>query len=181
MNDTQPTDEIWVFGYGSLMWRPDFPYLEAAPALLDGYHRSLCVYSTVYRGTEEKPGLVLGLDEGGGCHGRAFRLDLDDVADVMDTLHKREMPTNVYAPRFLSMRLDDGRDVQAYTFIVRRDHDQYTGELELAEQARLVAQGIGPNGSAIAYLANTLEHLDEMGMDRSDAEHRLHDILQAAS
>ncbi|MBT3306441.1 MAG: gamma-glutamylcyclotransferase [Alphaproteobacteria bacterium] len=183
MVDREQSDETWVFGYGSLMWRPDFPFVEASPALLQGYNRALCIYSTIYRGTEEKPGLVLGLDEGGECHGRAFRLDLNDVDDVMETLHKREMPTNVYTPRFLNVCLEGGRNVQAYTFIVRRDHEQYTGVLSIEEQARLVKQGIGPNGSSLDYLANTLEHLDEMdssgAISEGDAEQRLHEVLRA--
>lgn len=180
MNAAEQSDDIWVFGYGSLMWRPDFPYVEAQTALLEGYHRSLCIYSTIYRGTVEAPGLVLGLDIGGECLGRAFRVDSTDVAEVMETLHKREMPTNVYTPRFLSVRLDDGRDAKAYSFIVRQDHIQYTGDIGIEEQVRLVCQGVGPNGSAFEYLANTLEHLGEMGMTDGTAEQRLHEILEAA-
>jgi len=171
-----PDGDIWIFGYGSLMWRPDFPYLEAQPALLHGYHRALCVISTVYRGTEDKPGLVLGLDRGGSCRGRVFRLAPDDVMPVMEYLQKREMPTNVYNPKFLHVRLDDGRRIAAYTFIVRRDHGQYAGKLEMDEEARLVAQGIGPNGSALDYLGNTLEHLDDLGI----REGRLHRIYEMA-
>jgi len=167
---------VWIFGYGSLMWRPDFPYLEALPGLLYGYHRALCVVSTVYRGTAEKPGLVLGLDRGGSCRGRVFRLAPDDVTPVMEYLHEREMPTNVYDPKFLPVRLGDGRRIAAYTFIVRRDHVQYAGVLEMVEQARLVAQGVGPNGLALEYLGNTLEHLDDLGI----REGRLHKIYEMA-
>ncbi len=167
---------IWIFGYASLMWRPGFPYVEAHPALLRGYHRALCVWSTVYRGTPESPGLVMGLDRGGSCKGRAFRLAAADVPEVMAYLHEREMSTNVYAPKFLDVRLDDGRTVAAYNFIVRRDHEQYTGKLGIREAAEIVERAVGPSGSSLEYLGNTLEHLDEMGI----VEGPLHDIYALA-
>ena len=84
-------DEIWVFAYGSLMWRPDFEYVESEPALLRGYHRAFCIYSHIYRGSPENPGLVLGLDNGGSCVGRAFRLNTDAAHDILAAIHAREM------------------------------------------------------------------------------------------
>jgi len=176
MANTPAKKDTWIFGYGSLMWRPGFSYLEVQPALLKGYHRALCVSSTEYRGTIEKPGLVLGLDRGGSCKGRAFLVAAADIKEVMEYLHDREMVTNVYKPKFLNVRFDDGRTVAAYNYIVRRDHRQYTGKLSVIEAVRLVRQGIGPNGTALEYLSNTLEHLDEMGI----AEGRLHEIYAAA-
>ncbi len=177
---THPTfpaqDGIWIFGYASLMWQPGFPYLEAHPALLRGYHRSLCVYSTIYRGTPEKPGLVMGLDRGGSCRGRAFLLNAPDVPDVMAYLYKREMDTNVYSPKFIDVRLDDQRRVSAYHFIVRREHHQYTGKMSIEESARLVRRGVGPKGTSMEYLGNTLEHLDELGI----VEGPLHRIYERA-
>ena len=167
---------IWIFGYASLMWNPEFPYLEAHPALLRGYHRALCVSSTQYRGTPEKPGLVMGLDRGGSCNGRAFLLAAKDVPDVMEYLHEREMGTNVYAPKFLNVRLIDGRTVKAYNFIVRRNHEQYTGKLGLEDAVELVRRGIGPKGTSLEYLESTLEHLDEMGI----VEGPLHKICARA-
>ncbi|MBL6933308.1 MAG: gamma-glutamylcyclotransferase, partial [Rhodospirillales bacterium] len=158
------------------MWKPEFPYLEAHPALLRGYHRTLCVSSTVYRGTPEKPGLVMGLDRGGSCKGRAFLLAAKNVPDVMAYLHEREMSTNVYAPKFLNVRLNDGRTVKAYNFIVRRDHVQYTGKLSLNEAAAIVREGIGPMGTSLEYLESTLEHLDDMGI----IEGPLHEICARA-
>jgi glutathione-specific gamma-glutamylcyclotransferase len=171
-----PQDGIWIFGYASLMWKPDFPYLEAHPALLRGYHRGLCVYSTRYRGTPEIPGLVMGLDRGGSCRGRAFLLAADDVPKVMDYLYEREMDTGVYAPKFINVKLDDDRTVSAYHFIVRRDHVQYTGKLAIEEAAALVRRGFGPKGSSLEYLENTLEHLDELGI----VEGPLHEICEKA-
>jgi len=165
---------IWIFGYASLMWKPGFPFLEAQPALLRGYHRSLCVYSTRYRGTSEKPGLVMGLDLGGSCKGRAFLLAAKDVPHVMDYLHEREMDTGCYAPKFINVRLGDGRTVSAYHYIVCRDHEQYTGKLSIEEAVKLVRQGKGPMGTALEYLQNTLDHLDEMGV----VEGPLHEICE---
>ncbi len=169
-------DGIWIFGYASLMWRPDFPYLEAHPALLRGYHRALCVYSTQYRGTPEIPGIVMGLDRGGSCKGRAFLLAAKDVPQVMEYLHEREMSTEVYAPKFLNVRLDDGRTVSAYNYIVRHGHEQYTGKLSIEDAVKLVCRGVGPMGTSLEYLENTLAHLDEMGI----VEGPLHEICARA-
>ena len=169
-------EPTWIFGYGSLMWQPGFPYLEAHPALLEGYHRALCIYSHRYRGTPEKPGLVLGLDRGGSCRGRAFLLRGSDVADVMAYLHDREMITNAYDPTFLEVALDDGRTARAYNFIVRNDHPQYTGRISRQEAARLVLQGRGERGTAMEYLQNTLDHLAEIGI----VEEELEKICEAA-
>ena len=87
----RPEGDIWIFGYGSLMWRPNFPFTAAAPALLRGYHRSLCIYSTEYRGTWERPGLVLGLDRGGSCRGQAMKVADKDADEVIAYLHEREL------------------------------------------------------------------------------------------
>lgn len=172
-----PSQEgIWIFGYASLMWHPGFPFLEAQPALLRGYHRALCVYSTRYRGTPEKPGLAMGLDRGGSCKGRAFLLAGADVPKVMDYLYEREMDTNCYAPKFLNVKLDDGRTVKAYHFLVRHDHEQYTGKLSIDDAVKLVCAGVGPKGTSIEYLQNTLDHLDKLGI----VEGPLHEICEKA-
>lgn len=154
---------VWVFAYGSLMWRPDFAHLEARPALLRGWHRAMCILSTHYRGTPARPGLVLGLDRGGSCRGRAFRVAEADWPAVCETLHAREMLTGVYRPRFLPVRLDDGRRVPAWSFVADRGHRQYWRGGE-AEAARLIRQGRGGMGSSRDYLAATVAHLAELGM-----------------
>ncbi len=176
MKKTPPKDDFWVFGYGSLMWRPNFPHLEARPALIRGYHRALCVYSTRYRGTPECPGLVLGLDRGGACKGRAFLVAAKNADKVMAYLYKREMDTKVYSPRYLKATLDNGRQVAAYTFIVRRDHGQYTGKLAASRAVKLLLQGCGRRGTAMEYLRNTIDHLDQLGI----ADGPLHHILKVA-
>lgn len=156
--------DFWVFAYGSLMWRPDFDYLEARTALLRGWHRAMCIYSTIYRGCPDRPGLVLGLDRGGSCRGRAFRIAATDVDAVKALLHEREMVTNVYEPRMLWVSLEDGRRVLSYSFIARRDHVQYAGRLPTPEAARLIRQGRGTSGGCRDYLANTVRHLAELSL-----------------
>ena len=147
------------------MWRPGFPFVETQTALLRGYHRALCVYSTKYRGTPQKPGLVMGLDHGGSCIGRAFLLAKNDVPKVMEYLHERELDTNTYTPKFLTVKLNNGRKVKAYHFLVRREHEQYAGKLSFNETVELVRSGVGPKGTSIEYLGNTLDHLKSMGIN----------------
>ncbi len=154
---------MWVFAYGSLMWQPGFVHLEARPALLHGWHRAMCILSTHYRGTAERPGLVLGLDCGGSCRGRAYRVPEESWREVCETLHAREMITGVYRPRFLPVRLDDCRRVPAWSFIVETGHRQYWRG-PAAEAAALVRQGHGWTGSSRDYLATTVRHLAELGM-----------------
>lgn len=168
----------WIFGYGSLMWRPEFPHLEDQPALLRGYHRALCVYSTRYRGTPERPGLVLGLDRGGSCRGRAFRVAPADRDAVMAYLHEREMINKVYIPKWLPVALP-GRTVTAYVFVADPEHRQYAGKLTLERAAELVLGGHGPKGSGVEYLANTVAHLDELGICDGPL-HRVLDLVRAA-
>lgn len=169
------TDDFWVFGYGSLMWNPGFPYVEDAPGTVHGYHRSLCVLSTIYRGTPDNPGLVLGLDEGGTCCGRAFRIAPEHVNAAIAYLNEREQVTKVYCPHDVCVHLADGREVAGYTFVVRHAHEQYV-KLSIDEQARLVARGEGLRGSAFDYLANTVAHIDALGIRDSE----LHRVLEMA-
>jgi len=172
-----PADEdgdVWVFAYGSLMWRPDFAVAEMRPARLHGYHRALCIYSIRGRGTDEKPGLVLGLDRGGSCVGRALRVAAADWPEVKAALHEREMITGVYTPTFLAVSLDDGRRLPAYTFVARRDHGQYTGRLSEERMVALIRQGVGPRGTSRDYLARTVAQMDALGITAGP----LHRILK---
>ena len=123
LHDIDGDAETWVFGYGSLMWRPGFDYLDRQPARLYGYHRSFCIYSEYYRGTKERRGLVLGLDRGGCCRGIAFRLPPPQAHDILDYLWDREMVTSVYAPKVIDIRLG-GRRLPIRTFVASRDHFQ---------------------------------------------------------
>ncbi len=157
-------DEFWVFGYGSLMWNPGFPFEERTDARAFGFRRSLCVWSHVHRGTPEKPGLVLGLDRGGSCRGVAFRVSGDNREDVLDYLRRRELVTNVYKERILPVSLANQRQVKAVGYVVDRDHVQYAGALGIEHAAEIVQGSVGQSGPNDAYVFNTLEHLKEMGI-----------------
>jgi cation transport protein ChaC len=156
--------DLWVFGYGSLMWRPGFPFEERRHAGLHGYHRSLCVYSHVHRGTPELPGLVLGLDRGGRCHGVAFRVAAREAEATVRYLREREQVTSVYLERMLRVRLRDGPEVEALAYVVDRAHPQYAGRLPEDGLLRHVRQGEGVSGHNRDYVRSTYEHLVEMGV-----------------
>ena len=156
--------EFWVFGYGSLIWRPGFAFAERVPARLIGAHRSLCVYSWVHRGTRERPGLVLGLDRGGACRGIAFRVAAAEWDGVLAYLREREQVTAVYQERLREIRLDDGRVATALTYLVDRDHPQYAGKLPADEQLAIVREAAGKSGANRDYVVNTAVHLAELGM-----------------
>jgi glutathione-specific gamma-glutamylcyclotransferase len=147
-------DDLWVFGYGSLMWRPDFAFAERRMARLAGYRRRFCLKSIRYRGTPEAPGLVLGLDADpeGWCDGVAFRVPGPEAAAVHGYLRERELVTYAYRETMLAVRLDDGRDVPALAYVVDRGHVQYAGALTPEEQAAVIAESVGPMGPNRDYL-----------------------------
>ena len=158
--------ELWVFGYGSLMWRPGFDFIEKAPAALIGAHRSLCIYSFHHRGTQAHPGLVLGLDEGGACRGVAFRVAQANADATLTYLREREQVTDVYVEAMKPVSLLDGsgRELEALCYIVDRGHPQYAGRLSLERQAELVRSASGFSGNNIDYVLNTVRHLEEVGI-----------------
>jgi glutathione-specific gamma-glutamylcyclotransferase len=156
--------DFWVFGYGSLMWRPGFAHVETSRARLHGFRRSLCVYSWVHRGTERRPGLVLGLDRGGSCIGLAFRVPGELRDEVVAYLRERELVTNVYLERMLPVRLASGQNVAALCYVVDRNHAQYAGKLGVDEAAGIVTGGVGQSGRNEDYLFNTVEHLQALGI-----------------
>jgi cation transport protein ChaC len=161
---TDATNDLWVFGYGSLMWRPGFSFVERRHAHLYGYHRALCVLSHVHRGTPEHPGLVLGLDRGGRCHGVAFRVAADEAEETIRYLREREQVTSVYLERRLPVRFADGTKAQALTYVVDRKHAQYASGLNFEDVVRLVRQGRGISGRNPDYVRSTHEHLLSMGV-----------------
>lgn len=156
--------DFWVFGYGSLMWRPDFAHVETRRARLHGFRRSLCVTSVIYRGTPERPGLVLGLDRGGSCVGMAFRVPGELREEVLTYLRERELITNVYLERVLPVRLEGGESVPAVSYIVDRRHDQYAGTLDEAAAAKIVSGAVGNAGPNEEYVVNTIAHLRALGI-----------------
>ena len=158
--------ELWVFAYGSLMWRPGFAFSERANAALIGAHRSLCIYSFHHRGTAERPGLVLGLDEGGACRGVAFRVAAEKRDETLAYLRAREQVTDVYLEAIKPVSLLDGlgRDCEAVCYVADRGHPQYAGRLSIEAQARLVRPASGQSGTNIEYVLNTVRHLEEAGI-----------------
>jgi cation transport protein ChaC len=167
-------DAFWVFAYGSLMWRPGFPVAETRPATVYGYHRAMCIWSHHYRGTRKKPGLVLGLDRGGSCQGLALRVAKSRVEAVTGYLHRRElMGGDVYRPMMLRARFADGRRVLVYAFVANHDHHQYAGHLRSTRTAAIIRGAKGRLGSNRAYLANTVAHLDAMGLADNNLRHLL--------
>jgi len=169
-----PEADLWVFGYGSLMWNPGFHYLRKHPALLYGYHRALCIYSTRHRGTPEEPGLVMGLARGGSCHGMAFLVERRRVAETLLALWHREMHGRTYHPRLVNVRVE-AKPVKALAFVVDKEHKHYAGELAVEEIARRVVRCRGQRGPNIDYLLNTIAHLEDLGV----RDRRLASVLSA--
>lgn len=158
------TTTHWVFGYGSLIWNPGFPYRSAQQGLLRGAHRSLAIVSHYHRGTVDVPGLVFGLVRGGSCRGMVFEVDDADWAAVRAYLQEREQVTAVYRDVMRPVRLADGRIVQALAFLVDERHEQFAGSLTLEQQAAMVRQGVGLSGRNVDYVLNTARHLAELGI-----------------
>lgn len=156
--------DFWVFGYGSLMWRPGFAHVETRRARLRGFHRSLCVLSHVHRGTPDRPGLVLGLDRGGSCIGLAFRVPSDLQGEVIAYLRERELVTNVYLERTLPVELENGPKVGALSYVVDRRHPQYAGRMDVAGAVARVSGAVGQSGPNEEYLGNTVAHLRALGI-----------------
>ena len=171
---------LYVFGYGSLAWRPGFRWRERWGARVFGWSRRLCVRSLHYRGTPERPGLVFGLDAGGSCAGTVYRVSAGDKAEVARYLFRREMFMNVYRPRFVTARPlagavpggkageggagAGGVGVRALTFVARRDHSQYSPPLPEEETLRIIRGARGKGGGNREYILNTVEHLRELGV-----------------
>jgi len=179
IHSNQTREELWVFAYGSLMWRPGFDFLERRHARLVGAHRSLCVYSFVHRGTPEKPGLVFGLDRGGNCRGIAYRVAASKRAKTIEYLRGREQVTLVYRETRRRVWLDDNpqESVHALCYVVDRGHRQYAGRLSLAEQLHYARQGHGRSGACRDYVLAAVKELQRLGI-RDPELHLLADQLR---
>lgn len=162
-------EDFWVFAYGSLMWQPGFPYLQVEPARLAGYHRAFCVFSHHYRGTPERPGLVLGLARGGSCRGLAFRVAAAEASRVRAYLDERELVTYAYRPKHLTVTLPASR-VRAYCYVADPRHPQYAGERDIDEAAQIIMGAQGVAGLNRDYLINTVRHIEREGF----TDRRLH-------
>jgi cation transport protein ChaC len=175
----QSAADLWVFAYGSLMWRPDFDFLERRAARLIGAHRALCVYSFVHRGTAERPGLVLGLDRGGNCRGIAYRVAASKRPETIAYLRAREQVTMVYREVTRSVWLEDDpqQRVPALCFMVDRGHEQYAGRLTLERQLHFVRQGHGRSGNNRDYVLAAVKEIERQGF-RDEPLHLLADRLK---
>ena len=169
---TPPAHDLWLFAYGSLMWRPGFAFEEARRARLTGYRRCFCIYSVHHRGTPERLGMVLGLDRGGVCEGIAYRIAAHRVAETRGYLRARELINGVYREALVPVELeqDPPAEVRALTYIVERAHPNYAHRLPLALQARLIRGGKGVSGANLDYLVSTVRHLRELGIREPELE-----------
>ena len=173
---------MWVFGYGSLLWNPGFPVVRSERATLHGFARSFCMSSIHHRGTEEKPGLVLALDEVAGAHctGLALAVEGGAEAETLDYLRERELISSAYVERDLEVELHTGDLVTAVTYVIDADHVQYCGGLPLEEQAQIIARARGKMGPNWEYLYNTALQLRELGISDADLdwlENRVREII----
>lgn len=164
MNAEITSEDYWVFGYGSLMWRPGFPFAEMAPAKLKGWRRDMCIQSIHYRGTPDVPGLVSGLTPGGECLGRVYRIEPEHKETVITYLDERELVTDVYLPQHHDVALSDGRTVLARVYVADVAHDQFAGDWPVERKLTYLLQGTGSEGRSLQYLSNIVEQLGELGI-----------------
>ncbi len=159
-------EDLWVFGYGSLIWNPAFFFEEKQKARIYGFHRKFCLHLTIGRGSPEKPGLMLALDKGGSCNGIAFKIAADKVESETEILWMREMISGAYQPHCLTMFTEKG-PVRGFTFVVNRKHDRYLGGLNIEDTAKAISEGEGQLGSCRDYLMNTVSGLLDLGIQDS--------------
>ena len=155
--------DVWVFGYGSLMWNPDFKLAEKRTGIVIGYHRSLCLKSMVYRGTPDYHGLVFGLDKGDSCQGMAYRIAEENIHSEMEKIWKREMFAGTYIPTWVNVTTKQG-SISAVTFVINHEHEHYIPDLELEEIAERVVRAEGICGSCRDYVQNTVKSLHHLGL-----------------
>lgn len=163
----RPGEDLWVFGYGSLIWNPAFDYEERRCALLRGWHRRFCLKLLAGRGTVETPGLMLALDRGGACRGVAFRIPEDNIRQELWLLWQREMFGGAYNARWVTLcgcGAHAGSKFRALTFVINPAHPRYLRELSVEDTAALIATGCGELGSCREYLENTVAHLAALGV-----------------
>ncbi len=158
-----PSDEVWVFAYGSLMWNPAFHFEERIACRLYGYHRSFCLWTPIGRGTPDNPGLILGLERGGSCNGVAFRIHPDHVEEELRVVWTREMPTGAYRPTWVHLKTERGV-IHGIAFVIDPSQPRYASKLSVDHAARSIATAAGKLGSCSEYLENTVKALDDLGI-----------------
>jgi glutathione-specific gamma-glutamylcyclotransferase len=169
---TAAEGDFYVFGYGSLMWRPDFPFAAAYPARLYGWHRRFCIASRIHRGSHHRPGLVLGLDRGGVTDGVVYRIDARDVRAVHAYLRAREQVSGIYREARVTVFRRDGSGAhhQALVYLAERAHPGFTARVPVERQAHIIAGARGHSGSNIDYLVNTLAEFRKCGIRERELE-----------
>ncbi len=176
MSNTPNDGYFWVFGYGSLMWNPGFEYVEVHKATMNGVHRAPCIYSWVHRGTKSRPGIVLGLDHGGICIGKAYKVKNEIYNPVLAYLRERELITNVYLETQIDAVLDSGETISTLTYVVDQTHPQYAGKLGHRELLKQIRGAVGKSGPNEEYFLSTAEHLREIGIHDEFMERVAHDL-----
>lgn len=164
---------VWVFGYASLIWNPAFHYAEKRMGVVHGYHRRFCLWTVLGRGSEDCPGLMMGLERGGSVRGMAFRVAPEDIDEELYLVWSREMVTGSYRPRWVEVKTEHG-ELDAVAFVINQAHERYAGHLDDEVAAAAIARAQGPIGRCCEYLFNTVEHLDEMGIP----DRRLHHLAK---
>lgn len=155
--------DLWVFGYGSLMWKPEMDFAEMRPALLNGWHRRFCLWQWRWRGSRRNPGLMLALDRGGACRGIAYRLAAPGVREKVSAVWKREMGGNGYRPRWAKLVTRQGA-VRGLVFTVNPESERYAGRIDDAIVADHLAQACGEAGACAEYLLETVLKCEELGI-----------------
>jgi len=154
---------VWVFGYGSLMWNPDFKFSEKITGVVSAYHRRLCLKSIVYRGTPDYPGLVFGLDQGGSCQGMAFRIAPEHYETELQIVWEREMFAETYIPTWVKVQTKQ-QSLSAITFVINSDHEHYVPDIALEEVAERVVRAEGKCGSCHDYVRKTVKCMHNLGL-----------------
>ena len=162
-------DDLWLFAYGSLIWKTEFEVAEKRPARVHGHHRALQMWSRVNRGTPECPGLVFALMAGGSCDGLALRVPHERVEALMPRLWEREMPNPVYDPKWLPCQTPQG-PVNALSFTLSRHSPNFTGRLSDARYREIFAHSRGRYGTTLDYARLTCEHLRAIGIKDAELE-----------
>ncbi len=178
LNQVSLKNDLWVFGYGSLIWNPAFYFEESQPARLFGFCRSFCLHLTIGRGSHEKPGLMLALDRGGSCNGIAFRIAANKINSETEILWMREMISGAYRPRMGNLKMKQ-KTVEGLVFVINRKHSRYMGNLEMDKKAEMIANGEGILGSCREYLENTVRDLDKINVKDKYLHKLLHKIQQS--
>lgn len=147
--------DLWLFAYGSLIWRPDFHFIEQRPALVHGYHRSLCLWSRINRGTPDTPGVVFALDQGGSCEGIVYKIAADQVKAIFPPLWEREMPSGAYNPIWIDCDVGLTKPISALAFVINPQNDAYIPNMPIEQLCQVIRTAQGINGACIEYVVQT--------------------------